>query len=450
MLVSWALGTNLSFSQVNPKLESLLGQAQQYIDKADTLHDPDNRLLLYMDFNSPVIKNLYVINVLKNAVIEKVELVYTSYRLSETFSQPKLNRERLLNLNRLFPDLFKSDLIKWSFSAQTVGKNETEAKKLFHGFIITFRERPSEATMKTEVSYLKDLINNDSLGKDTTLILPVLHVKKKRVRTTYYVPNWAYKRHKGVLYDKPGIWGRKPYVITQYDTTVKMEKVERFFPSTESWKYLAKIQDSTVFAVLNRNKSWKDMAFVCDVTGSMSPYSAQLIIWNKLNFHLQRGKYFTFFNDGDNLADEKKVTGKTGGIYHLEASSVKQIENTAITAMVKGWGGDIPENYMEALLASVKRFPEAGSVVLVADNWSSIKDICLLYLLKVPVHVILCGVEDQINPDFIKLAIKTKGSIHTLQQDFTNLSALKEGQLFTLGNQTFQMKNGNIRLVSAL
>ncbi|MEM7372873.1 MAG: hypothetical protein AAF587_29900 [Bacteroidota bacterium] len=42
------------------------------------------------------------------------------------------------------------------------------------------------------------------------------------------------------------------------------------------------LPDSTVFHVFQRNPDWNNMLVVCDFTGSMSPYTAQLLVWHKL------------------------------------------------------------------------------------------------------------------------------------------------------------------------
>ena len=76
------------------------------------------------------------------------------------------------------------------------------------------------------------------------------------------------------------------------------------------------LSDSTLFAVLRRHDNWNEMAFGCDVTGSMSAYTTQLLVLYKLNSLSNKINYFTFFNDGDNKSDRKKKIGHTGGIYN--------------------------------------------------------------------------------------------------------------------------------------
>src|SRR5690606_25496232 len=75
------------------------------------------------------------------------------------------------------------------------------------------------------------------------------------------------------------------------------------------------LEDSTVVNIMNRHPSWKEMMVVTDVTGSMSPYLIQLVLWHNLNRNAHKVKRYVFFNDGDQLPDRKKKVGMTGGIY---------------------------------------------------------------------------------------------------------------------------------------
>lgn len=56
----------------------------------------------------------------------------------------------------------------------------------------------------------------------------------------------------------------------------------------------AKPEDSTLLKVFERNKAWKDMLVVCDVTGSMSPYTAQLLLWIAANNKMKTFKQIVF------------------------------------------------------------------------------------------------------------------------------------------------------------
>ena len=180
-----------------------------------------------------------------------------------------------------------------------------------------------------------------------------------------------------------------------------------------------------------------------DVTGSMYKYTAQVLLWIKANPVGSLIKNFVFFNDGDNMPDKDKKIGSTGGIYYKSCNSYAEVEALMKSTMLKGGGGDYPENNIEALLKAEKAFPETEFQVMVADNWAAIKDKALWQQLTKPVRIIVCGAtEFNVNIDYLNLARKTKGSVHLMESDLYNLSGLKEGEILKVGKNTFVVKNG--------
>jgi hypothetical protein len=83
--------------------------------------------------------------------------------------------------------------------------------------------------------------------------------------------------------------------------------------------------------------------------------------------------------------------------------------------------------------------------VLIADNWENPCDMHLLDYLKsqkIPVHIIICGVEDRMNTLYLDLAYATGGSIHTMEEDLANIATLGEGKVIRFGNLKFKMTGG--------
>jgi hypothetical protein len=196
---------------------------------------------------------------------------------------------------------------------------------------------------------------------------------------------------------------------------------------------------NNMFTKIFERKKWSNSVFACDITGSMSPYLAQLITWLSLTKIDQEKASFLFFNDGDMTPDKSKVIGSTGGFYSCNGGKdFNKILSTMQKAMMNGFGGDCPENNIEALLALETKNPKAEQLVMVADNWAPIKDIALVDELKKPVRIILCGVnKNAMNIDYINLAYKTGGSIHTIERDIEKLCDRKMGSTLRLNNRTY-------------
>lgn len=203
-----------------------------------------------------------------------------------------------------------------------------------------------------------------------------------------------------------------------------------------------KFADDVILKVFERNKHWKDKLIVCDLTGSMSPYAAQLEVWYKLNLLKEQNLQFVFFNDGDNKSDSEKKIGKTGGIYYLKSKGLEELINLMVMVQTAGDGGDCPENNMEALISGTEKASHYKELIMIADNHAPIKDIALLETFKIPVKVILCGVDDEIEADYLRLAWKTKGSVHTIEEDILSIGKLLDGQEIKIGGKTYRlMKN---------
>lgn len=220
-----------------------------------------------------------------------------------------------------------------------------------------------------------------------------------------------------------------------YNKAREIEAIERIVEG-------GALKDSTILRVLDRNKDWKNMLIVADVTGSMTPYTAQLVLWLKLNTNSGKAKHFTFFNDGDAKLDTKKEKGKTGGIYHIKSAEYKVVASKAIEAMSKGNGGDMQENDVEAIIKAIKECPDCKDVVLVADNMAPVRDMDMMKEIKKPIKIILCGTWMGINTQYLELARATGGSIHTIETDITHLLHQNEGSIIELEGEKFKIMKG--------
>jgi hypothetical protein len=200
--------------------------------------------------------------------------------------------------------------------------------------------------------------------------------------------------------------------------------------------------DKLLLKVFDRNKHWKDKLIVCDLTGSMSPYAAQLELWYTLNFSKEQNLQFVFFNDGDNKADSDKEIGKTGGIYYTKSKGIDSLAYKMAYVQAAGYGGDGPENNMEALIKGTKAAGAFKELIMIADNYAPVKDIALLESFTIPVRIILCGVQNDIEPDYLRIAYKTKGSIHTIEEDILGISKLLDGQEIKIGNNLYRLMKG--------
>lgn len=199
-------------------------------------------------------------------------------------------------------------------------------------------------------------------------------------------------------------------------------------------------QDSTLLKVFARNKHWKQMICVTDVTGSMSPYTTQLLAWLKYNEQLQTFKQFVFFNDDDEASNDQTKALDSLGIWSLESTNADKILNKMLFAMSHG---SHYENNLEAIFYAVKKYPgNIKNIVMIADNWEDPCDMFLLPKLKalnIPIRIIICGVNSVLNKNYLDIAYATNGSVHTMEEDLIEMGNMSSGRTFTLSGLKFKL-----------
>jgi hypothetical protein len=72
-----------------------------------------------------------------------------------------------------------------------------------------------------------------------------------------------------------------------------------------------------------------------------------------------------------------------------------------------------------------------------------VKDIELLKNFNRPVHIVLCGSSGgRVLLDYLAIAWKTKGSIHTMEEDITKIASMSEGESIRIGGSTYKIMGG--------
>ena len=193
-----------------------------------------------------------------------------------------------------------------------------------------------------------------------------------------------------------------------------------------------------VLSPLTRN-SWDSVVLVVDVTCSMDPYVEEYLLWTTLARNERRLLGCVFFNDGDGRADSTKVLGAAGGVRHA-SPTLREMVDTLVKCVSYGCSGDAEENDVEALLYAQQQYPEAKSLVLIADNTSGVRDLEIADGILKPVHVLLCdgSSSPEPNADYVTIAYLTRGSVHLLSEDFQMGMHSDSGRLLRLGKWEYQ------------
>lgn len=213
------------------------------------------------------------------------------------------------------------------------------------------------------------------------------------------------------------------------------------------------ITDSTVIKALDRHPLWQNALIVMDWSVGMYTNSAQAVLWQKMNLKKSGIRYYAFFNDGDLKKARDKKIGKTNGIYCMKANNIPKVTRNFYYVKKRGDGGnDGAANDVEALVKSSYKFRKNNleNIVLIADNNTCIRDLKLCEFMDKPVKIILTGVAETINPQYLTLAFRSKGSIHLLNEDvyyYVIKSTLDQNQSLLIHNTEYILdEEGNFTL----
>lgn len=370
--------------------------------------------LLPTGFNDAVFDNKPLMDSIRAGVIMQIDFAYTQYASSDKFNQEKLNLQRFRQLYRVLPEAFNNPAVTWRLFEQTAALDADSAKNCFHGFVIVWRPPVSDAITMYEMSSLESVFGYDPKTGKACVGCKRAFIKGEKMTPTGKVPT----------YDT--IW-------------VRSEGPRKYNFG----------RDTVIFAVMKRNKQWKNMQIVCDVTGSMSPYTGQLLMWYYLNSKNASVNQFVFFNDGNTEPDMNKEIGNTGGIYMTQTGQFETVLRCMFQAMQSGNGGDTPENNLEAV-SMVAHADTTAPIIMIADNWATPRDTAMMRTIGRPIHIILCGAQYGINTVYLDIARATGGSVHTMDQDLTDLAKLNEGEIVTIGTKKYVITNGKFVLLSSL
>lgn len=402
-----------------------------------------------MEFGKFDLKDRSELKTLDADRVIKIEIVCTDYPRGINLAQ--LNNNRLIELKKAFPELAKNNRFEFQTIRQTKFNGKAEAQKMFHGIVITYLPKPTLKSRKEELKNINKLLSGVPLeAKGMKMNTNVIDEKESDptmestgkpshipVETPAEIPAEMIVTEEVLLgtdYEK------RHY--TKVTTVINGIKTVTYSGSDTMTKSYVYQPDSTVFKIFDRNKKWSNMLIAADLTGSMYPYTAQLLAWLQLNSKTKKAKNFVFFNDGNATPDRKKIIGLTGGIYLSKTNDFQEVKKLAQKTMYAGGGGDAPENNVEALLRGIKANPNCKDIIMIADNWAPIKDIQLAEKITKPVKIILCGVWTGINTDYLNLARITGGSIHTIEEDLTDLALLNEGESIELFGVSYTISEG--------
>ncbi|MBN8838235.1 MAG: hypothetical protein J0I09_13315 [Sphingobacteriia bacterium] len=443
-------------SQNNRFIDSLLDNRLVLLHQYKQPLVGNKSIFLKMDFGKPYFTDTTGLCRLTGKEILSVDLLFTDYPSSQDLKP--LNKSRLHNLMTVCPYLLHYPKAQWNIIRQLDGKDQESASKLLHGFVINYREPVSMIQREEELNLIKTFdafvvasgnkpasnqqpkkVNNWSVIHGDKMEaprfykgLPIKAISNKPINksgdtdsllrlSTLYLENMAVlNRQEHLQYS-----GKTDSV---YVLVANVQRAKQAGVPANAIMNDFRLPDSSLWYSLERLR-YRKILIVADVTLSMAQYTVQLLNWLQKSPYNKEVKMITCFNDGDDMPNDKKVLNATGGIYGAYFTNTHEAAMLIENTMLKGSGGDTPENVCEALIRSIEMCSDCNEVILIADNWAAVRDITLLNQIHKPVHIFICGGATGTHIDYINIAYQTKGSLHFEKEDIIDLSALQMGML---------------------
>lgn len=431
VLSAFLMGSKTSIAQDVITVDYLLGLKPKPVQKYELPKTSSSSVVLPFGFASDTSSTLKLIDSLLNTSrpIVQIDFVYTRFKLVEDFDQRALNKKRIEKLRSSVPLIFDNNTIEWKFVEQVNNYDLEHNKTLFHGFVFHFLEdsfyegNDGKLSTEEEIDLIKAYLEEIYIEREERI--PGSITPGPRV----FYPMLKKKREKGIVYERKFLFWRKSELLPD-DTTWTTRRIPGY--------YRPFIDDSVVTKNFRKYcDHWDSVVVIQDVTGSMYPYIAQTLAWKKLYLDSTNLKDFVFFNDGDSRPDGP--LGKSGGAYHIHSNDYSEIDQLIYKTMRKGYGGMAPENNVEATTFAASKKSDATEFILIADNNAPVRDLKNVAKIDKPTHIILCGVRSgRIHHSYIKLAMETGGSLHTIEEDILSVDELVPGDTFKIAGQIFK------------
>lgn len=351
----------------------------------------------------------------------KISIVFSKYPIRDgvySMHYPLLFN-RLKRLFEIDPAL-NTTAVEWEIVLQTDCSNDEEADALYHGVVIEYPRAPEVITAVADSASSSD---TEETVLESQMTAAELDSMRQQILNNPLLPDTLVQQFATATPDQQVLLLQAHYEAIISDTVdMKREDIDSAYleNNLQQLRTFMRVNRSwgkSIAEVFDRHEEWDNALVVCDWTGSMYGYGSQVLEWHIMNFERSGLNYFTLFNDGDRKIN--KQIGETGGIYHEKTDNLHKLIALYNYVQTKGYGGDGPENDIEAILEGQKKFKKAEQIILIADNNACVRDIELITQIGVPVHVILCGYRDSygVNPQYLELAYTTGGSIHTIEED---------------------------------
>jgi hypothetical protein len=193
--------------------------------------------------------------------------------------------------------------------------------------------------------------------------------------------------------------------------------------------YFSKFRNS-VCEVFSRNiNTWKNKGIVL---GNLDDkLIEEVALWHILDLNKGEKKSYLFSTvplNASRIID--------GDYKPIQIPSFNHIDS--VVMRFKSYSTD---NCVQALIRMQDSGDSNAELILVSNYFSKVYGLELVTNIKKPVRIVLGSVNilHGIHPDYLWLAYKTGGSIHTIEDDVWNISSTPQGGIITIGGHSYKL-----------
>lgn len=384
---------------------------------------------------------------LENKEIMRISVVYTKFPYHQKDWLTNYNDLLAWRLNALFehmPELNSKD-VDWQLIAQTDCPTEWQAKQRPHGIVIGYREIQSETEQRAEDEVDRE-IGTDKIEANSEQSEHLRYVPKSLAdRMEDYNAQLAREQKLSrerylAEADEEEAQEREAVMIEGLDELNAKDSVR----VSRLLMQVGPTYEQTIYRVLDSHPQWQELTLLLDWTRGRMSASAQSMIWQSMHSDDTRIVQWAAYNRLYMGRESKYETEGHTQWRLIEREDFTDMNGLLLELNSMGLGDLTPKNDI-AVLDELSGDTE--QLLLIADNASCIEDYYDLGDLDERVHVIVTDVQDYINPQYISIAYRAGGSLHTAGSDtYFADTTLADGDVLYIDGHSYTFVQGKFYL----
>lgn len=251
----------------------------------------------------------------------------------------------------------------------------------------------------------------------------------------YRMEEVAYSKGTSTIRIEINYMGTKEYLRRKKEEEERMEREKQQAAIALASSRNEYTEDKVLEIVMDRN-NWKNKLLISDVSSEMLPYALKLAKWYNEHRSGDTKTQFVLYNNY--ILKEGSDAGSA--LYMVSPNYDSLVEK--IRFVHDGIGFEKAEHDLKELITNKGLTDGYEDVILFVDKDAGLRDYEHFKNLTAPVHIVLCVDDRRPNAQHLTVAWKTKGSVHSISGDYTDIGNLQEGDTFKMEGFEYKLMGG--------